>query len=480
MAQVNTSEKKKSTSKIKMTKDQIKRIINQIYEPIMYDLGNGRSACIYADKNLLSEDFFVGLSSFAENISSKINKPNKNIYVFDWDNKGVYTYIRNIGYDRNALFLLLPNPLVHYERGTEAVETLVTFNEDELEVNCFERKMLNLGDEASICSVSADTIEIMKDDSGINLGSYCSKFFKFYHDGFFANHDKETSKKYSENIFKLMTELYKNLPSEEEKRAIKMAKEYSEYVIRKQEVQKEEAKRKVSDLASRLADQYVAIQRLEKESLEANSIYRSLSTRISSFNKNSLEEGKLSSIFKTMLSVRFHDVKFLSNGIEAYTKTIYAKDTKVNSDGQATNKWYKIGDFKVTIGFNGVVQFQNLTYRPDNYYDHPHVSNKMPCLGNYKNILPKMIMTGDYLGVLMIAYEFLLSYTWEEGFRPYTEITRWPEATEDEALIALGKKENPNQTEPTQSETNTEVVEQGPPTEDEEFLDDEEFDEDGE
>ena len=84
-------------------------------------------------------------------------------------------------------------------------------------------------------------------------------------------------------------------------------------------------------------------------------------------------------------------------------------------------KRYKLGKFKITLQ-NAQATIENLT-RKQSSYDHPHVSKTIPCLGDLKASLPKLMGKHEYALVFDILFKFLTSYNPNS---PYQAITKWP------------------------------------------------------
>ncbi|MFQ5881188.1 MAG: hypothetical protein ACE5I9_01765 [Candidatus Methylomirabilales bacterium] len=90
------------------------------------------------------------------------------------------------------------------------------------------------------------------------------------------------------------------------------------------------------------------------------------------------------------------DVQVMQDRLRVFTDTV---DTEVGG------KRHRLGRFRVDIGFNGDVAIRNLT-RPYGYYDHPHVWNARPCLGNIRQSLLRLVSEFQWV----VAAELLLEY----------------------------------------------------------------------
>ena len=89
------------------------------------------------------------------------------------------------------------------------------------------------------------------------------------------------------------------------------------------------------------------------------------------------------------------------------------------------DKRYHIGDFRVDIYMNGYVRMHNIN-NPGRYpyYDHPHIRDGEPCVGNHTEAVAKLISEGQLSTVAVILLFYLQSYNPEDA---YCEIAYWPE-----------------------------------------------------
>ncbi len=97
----------------------------------------------------------------------------------------------------------------------------------------------------------------------------------------------------------------------------------------------------------------------------------------------------------------------------------------INYQGKA----FHIGEFRIEIYLNGFIHLSN-TNNSCRYpfYDHPHVRDRKPCMGNHTEALSKLIAEGQWSTVVAILLSYLQSYNPEDA---YCEITSWPEITDD-------------------------------------------------
>lgn len=92
---------------------------------------------------------------------------------------------------------------------------------------------------------------------------------------------------------------------------------------------------------------------------------------------------------------------------------------------QHQDKQYHIGDFRLDIYMNGYIRMQNIK-NPGRYpyYDHPHIRDGEPCVGNHTEAVAKLISEGQLSTVAALLLSYLHSYNPEDA---YCEISYWPE-----------------------------------------------------
>lgn len=108
------------------------------------------------------------------------------------------------------------------------------------------------------------------------------------------------------------------------------------------------------------------------------------------------------------------DVEILEDRLCVFTDTV---DTVV------AGKRYRLGRFRVDIRFNGDVAIKNLT-RAYGYYDHPHVWNAKPCLGNIGQSVLKLVSEFQWVATAELLLEYLKTVNPKEW---YTPIHHWEE-----------------------------------------------------
>jgi hypothetical protein len=90
---------------------------------------------------------------------------------------------------------------------------------------------------------------------------------------------------------------------------------------------------------------------------------------------------------------------------------------------------YDIGEFEIKIDLRtGDLDIKNLTHEVEDY-DHPHISDGKPCLGNIGNGVIRMLTEFELFGALQIIHKFLHSYN---PSSPYLKIEHWDPNYEDD------------------------------------------------
>ena len=92
-------------------------------------------------------------------------------------------------------------------------------------------------------------------------------------------------------------------------------------------------------------------------------------------------------------------------------------------DTVVAGKRYRLGSFRLDIRFNGDVALKNLT-RAYGYYDHPHVWNAKPCLGNIGPSVLKLASEFQWVAAAELLLEYLKTVNPKEW---YTPIEHWEE-----------------------------------------------------
>jgi len=86
---------------------------------------------------------------------------------------------------------------------------------------------------------------------------------------------------------------------------------------------------------------------------------------------------------------------------------------------------YRLGCFEIDLAETGAIAVRNLT---DAYglYDHPHVWNGRPCLGNVREGVAKLVAEYQWVAAAEVLLDFLRTVTPQDWYVP---VTHWRTAT---------------------------------------------------
>lgn len=74
--------------------------------------------------------------------------------------------------------------------------------------------------------------------------------------------------------------------------------------------------------------------------------------------------------------------------------------------GEHRGKLHALGTFQIDLSYNGEITIRNLTSR-HGFYDHPHIWDGNPCLGNVREGLSKLIGELQLVGASEVLLDFL-------------------------------------------------------------------------
>lgn len=69
-------------------------------------------------------------------------------------------------------------------------------------------------------------------------------------------------------------------------------------------------------------------------------------------------------------------------------------------------RWFQLGSFRIELGFGGEIRMRNLTDAVG-AYDHPHIYQGRPCLGNIREGVAKMIGEYQLVAAVYVLLDFL-------------------------------------------------------------------------
>lgn len=87
---------------------------------------------------------------------------------------------------------------------------------------------------------------------------------------------------------------------------------------------------------------------------------------------------------------------------------------------------YRLGCFQVDLAETGIIMIRNLT-DPYGLYDHPHVWDGRPCLGNVREGLAKLLAEYQWVAAAEVILDFLRTVTPRDWYVPVTHWKAVPE-----------------------------------------------------
>ena len=87
-------------------------------------------------------------------------------------------------------------------------------------------------------------------------------------------------------------------------------------------------------------------------------------------------------------------------------------------------RWYRLGSFRLDLGFTGEVRITNLTHRIGPF-DHPHVREGKPCLSSIRQGIAKLVGEFQFVAAAEVLIDFLKTVNPMEWRLP---VLHWPEA----------------------------------------------------
>jgi hypothetical protein len=85
---------------------------------------------------------------------------------------------------------------------------------------------------------------------------------------------------------------------------------------------------------------------------------------------------------------------------------------------------YRLGCFEIDVAETGAIAVRNLT-DPYGLYDHPHVWNGRPCLGNVREGVAKLVAEYQWVAAAEVLLDFLRTITPQDWYVP---VTHWKPA----------------------------------------------------
>ncbi len=90
-------------------------------------------------------------------------------------------------------------------------------------------------------------------------------------------------------------------------------------------------------------------------------------------------------------------------------------------------RWYRLGRFQLDLHFSGDIHIVNLTH-PVGPYDHPHIHNGRPCLGEIRGGIAKLLGEFQFMAAAEVLIDFLKTVNPADWRVP---VLYWPEAARE-------------------------------------------------
>ena len=133
--------------------------------------------------------------------------------------------------------------------------------------------------------------------------------------------------------------------------------------------------------------------------------------------------------------------------LEINNQSLIVTTTPLTCEDPRNNKIHDMGSYKITIRLDNRygIRFENLT-RTIGGKHHPHVDgDNAPCLGNFNEVLPSLVMQNQFGTIIIMAIKFLESVNTDDPWG--AGIVDWPVNAEYLAKLAAEGKEEPERPE---------------------------------
>ena len=337
----------------------------------------------------------------------------KHILLADWTSAHIEREVKPYRDNKEYLIVYLMNKKKAIEGESYSLE--VRFGDNKFRLPFLDGQYRNYKDDWNL--LSPNTQRGLLSSNSLCYGATTKNYIVLYPD--IIDAPIFDRKLFMSAFVKQYLKMYPDLPNENDLKVKKMTQDFQRFIQYGQENLTSQMKSKICEGQREMHNHYTAIQRLEKEVSKEHILLRSFLRKFSGYNAEMKEE-KLEKIFESFLKdERYIDIKYQETTIEAFTGNIYCSNYK---------KKYLVGKFRVVIDLNGTIRMFNLTNRTSSGLHHPHVSAGIPCLGNIKETIPKMIYNGDFIGLFNLLHNFLTSYS--EG-EPYLTLEQGWGKSED-------------------------------------------------
>lgn len=423
-----SSESTQTISNTKKTKT-LNEVISQPLEKITYNDKSGEYTVHTFHPHKFTKDYIEGLLDFSKKLK-------KEIYVIDWANSNSPIFCKKeMQSNPKAYFLLIPNPEM-FEFFDKGVVYHLYFSNLAGSFQFASQLNKEYNDQEEIFQdTTTSPSNRLYDGNSEVIAEVCQTFTKFRFDWTLKNSTDELSIALRKAAF---THLIKGVhyimnsvlgPKQDDMNVDEIkyqVENYNNFFVNSLIKVQKSLEVKLKDNLNQLLEQQKALFRYEKTIQEINDNLKGATARIN--DKITIEKSKdqLEKVFTTIFKEKFKSIYYSSDYIRVKTKMIYIDFIKPQCDGGdgVTSHRYQIGEFDIYVYLNGQIKLVNTT-NPMGNYDHPHVSNNIPCLGNLAQAIPKMIAEGDYIEVILVMYDYLKTIN-RTGWYGSGNIYRWP------------------------------------------------------
>ena len=163
--------------------------------------------------------------------------------------------------------------------------------------------------------------------------------------------------------------------------------------------------KRVTEYKDRIEENEEESQKLEQQLLN---LRRQIDTDTQAFNALNGTKGQWKKKAEREFAYLHRLTENLYKSIRVDGEKLIAKTSEVSISFDGSS--YDIGEFEIKIDLpTGDLDIKNLTHEVDGY-DHPHISDGKPCLGNIGSGVIRMLAEFELFGALQIIHKFLHSY----------------------------------------------------------------------
>lgn len=160
----------------------------------------------------------------------------------------------------------------------------------------------------------------------------------------------------------------------------------------------------------------MAVQACVRRLEEAEQALRCARARLRTLPSEARPEASFAAEFDRLVQLPgVRDVRVGEEGIEVFTEPI-------TIDFEGRRHW--VGRFRMDLYFDRDPRIWNLTHRYESY-DHPHIDEGRPCLGNIQEWVGQLITGGQFAAASQVLLEFLRTVDpagWRKSIKFWREV----------------------------------------------------------